>query len=107
MAIRFKGQLSGFIPGNFISWQLRNVPKDLGKQVSIPDNSEIIGAEAAVKEAGVIITGEGSLAFSPKMTGAEKLRTAVFEIEKTGRKSFEVIKYIGELKTTTTHTLEV
>ena len=102
----FNGRLSFMIPGNFVSWVIYNLPDGMGKQVAIPRDYTVTGAENAVKEIDVVVNGMGGIYF-PEVTGGDKLKTAVFEIEKTGRKSFEVIKYIGELKTTTTHTLEV
>ena len=100
--MKFNGMLSALIPGNFVGWFIHNVPNDIGKQVEIPRDYTVTGAEDAVKKIGVTIHGMGGIYF-PEITGYEKLETAVFEIKKTGRDSFHVVKYIGELETKTTN----
>ena len=100
----FNGRLSCMIPGNFVAWVVYNTPDEVGKSVAIPRDHTVIGAERAIKEIGITVDHKGGI-FFPEISGADKLESAVFEIEKTARKNFEVIKYVGELGTKTTHTL--
>ena len=93
----FKGQLSYFIPGSHVAWMLRNAPEEISRQVKIPENSDIKVSGEVLRDAGIHVEDRG-FAYSPIVTGGENLKNAIFEIEKTGRKQFEVIKYLGDIE---------
>lgn len=86
------------IPGNFISWSVHNLPEGLKeKNVAIPRDYNVKGAEKVVTEIGVKIEGLHGIYF-PEVIGGERLKTAVFEIEKVDRKNFKVLKYLGDVE---------
>lgn len=91
----FQAQLGYIIPWNFVGWRIRPIPGF--KTPTIPQNYTVEGAEEALSELGVSISQSSPFAM-PSVRGGEALDSAVFEVEKVGRSTFRVLRYVGELR---------
>lgn len=89
------------IPGNFVSWQIKTLPKEMEKPIKIPKDYDIVGVEDAISEIGIKVDGETGFTFPRILGNTERLKNAVFEIEKVDRKNFKVLKYLGDVESIT------
>ena len=102
MNIHFNARVDAFIPGNFISWRIIPIPGQ--KTPAIEDDYDLTGTEIVRESLRLTVSNENTIAFMPHVHGYERLKDAVFEIVKTDRKRFRVVRYVGTLKVV--HTIE-
>lgn len=92
----FQAQLRYIIPGNFIGWRILPIPGF--KAPKIPDNYTVEDVESVLARDGLPVQIQHPNPFSvPIVENGDCLTEAVFEFEKIGRKTFKVLRYVGEL----------
>jgi hypothetical protein len=97
------------VPGNFVDFWLRNPVQINNEPIpSIPqnytlDNKEII--RETLTSLGLEIRQFNPFTY-PKIIGEDIIKNAVFEIDKTASRKFRVIRYVGNLNSTTTYRIE-
>jgi hypothetical protein len=94
MHILFNARIDAFIPGNFVSWRIIKIPGE--KTPAIEKDYDLTGIEVVTDALNLTVEDHG-IAFMPEVHGYDRLKNAVFEIEKTARKTFRVVRYVGTL----------
>jgi hypothetical protein len=95
MNIKFNAQVDAFVPGNFVSWRI--IPITGQKTPAIEDDYTLTGEDVVIRAVDLAVH-QSSPYSMPTVHGEPRLNDAVFEIEKTARKQFRVVRYVGTLK---------
>jgi hypothetical protein len=95
MPIRFNATIDAFIPGNFVSWRIIKIP---GEKTPVIEKDYDLTNIEVVTEALEMDVQDHGIAYMPTISNSKNLNNAVFEIEKTTRKKFRVVRYVGTLK---------
>jgi hypothetical protein len=93
--IKFNAQIEAFVPGNFVSWRIIEIPGE--KHPTIEDDYTLDGIEVIFQALGISVESRG-FAYVPVVNNYAKLDNAVFEIEKTAPKCFRVVRYVGTVE---------
>ena len=96
MNIKFLARIDAFIPGTFISWRIIKIPDQ--KIPAIEKDYELTGIEVVSNALNLQVIQPRSIGLMPKIPNYNVLKDAVFEIVKTDRKRFRVVRYVGKLK---------
>lgn len=98
----FEAGLAYQVPGNFITWSIVPIEGHT-KKVKIPDDYySITGIHLVLEQINIRVEIPKNFFEMPRVLGAENLKNAVFEFEKTGIRTFKILRHIGELEQTTT-----
>lgn len=92
----FKAQIWPTVSGVIVTWKIKDLPDSIETPADIPENYDLIRAKKAAQKVGVVIIENCNQ--NPKIKNIDKLKTAVFKIEKMDPDTFKVLDYVGELE---------
>jgi len=103
--MKFLARLGWIIPGSFVGWRVSPINKEFDpsgafKHPVIPDVYVIDNVDAVINGIGIVVEYPNGLWCVPVIKNVDKLRTAIFEFDKTARGKFRIVRYVGEAKIT-------